>query len=140
MSPPPEFTLPHRTVYAGTFIHLGSRTELCIREHAILGVSLEGRIEFVRGRGEERALTEEWIEHEVRRVGWGGRMRGNGKEEGVRVEEEGGEEEEEEVMRGGRERGGRGRGKGWVLVWAQKGEFWFPGFVGEFFILLFLVC
>ncbi|MCJ1429940.1 hypothetical protein MMC29_007855, partial [Sticta canariensis] len=50
---PPPRLLP-RTVYVGTFIHLASRTELCVRENALVGVDPCGRIEFIReqhGRG-----------------------------------------------------------------------------------------
>lgn len=97
------------TVYAGTFVHLGSRTQLCVREHGLVGVDARGRIEFVAERAgaaeEWIGDQEQWIEEEVGRRGWGRRVRG------------------EDVQGGGR--------SGWVLVCARRGEWWFPGFVGE---------
>lgn len=98
-----------RTVYAGTFIHLFSRTELLVRENAIVGVDPCGRIEFIceryaGGKKSVEEVEEEWIETEVERQGWGG-----------------------------------GEGKGWVLKRAGRGELWFPGFVGEFGFFKFFI-
>lgn len=123
---PYHFPLLHPSVYAGTFVHLRSRTELCVREHAILGVDQYGRIEFIEGhRGEDDILTDDWIEEEVQRQGWGKRK------------QEHGSEDQQDVIRGEEE-----VGTGWVLVRAPKGDWWFPGFVGEwkiFFLKLSLV-
>lgn len=123
--PSPHHFPPHRrTVYAGTFVHLRSRTELCVREDFIVGVDERGKIEFIEkkkadgtsleschdgSRAGDESLSDEWIDEEVERQGWGRRKR--------EFESEDGEGEE---MKGG-----------WELVRAGKGELWFPGFVGE---------
>lgn len=127
---PYQFHLLHRTVYAGTFLHLSSRTELCVREDSILGVDEEGKIEFIskkKADGGNAGLTNEWIDEEVERQGWGRRS-------------EDGNEEEESLTAGGK--GGREgeKKRGWVLVRAGKGEWWFPGFVGKFFVSFFDFC
>lgn len=124
---PYRFHLLRRTVYAGTFLHLSSRTELCVREDSILGVDEEGKIEFIREKKADGSagLTNEWIDEEVERQGWGRRSEdGNEEEESLTAEGEGGREGEKK--------------RGWVLVRAGKGEWWFPGFVGKFFFFLFL--
>lgn len=111
-----------RTVYVGTFVHLACRTELCVRENAVVGVDPCGRIEFILekdGRGESAGeVTDEWIEAEVQKHGWGR----PGLEEGC------------EDVEGADAAGKR---KGWVLIRAGKGEWWFPGFVGEFRVFCF---
>lgn len=123
--PSPHLFPPHRrTVYAGTFVHLRSRTELCVREGFIVGVDEQGKIAFVEEKkadgtrlggghdgsgGGDESLSDEWIEEEVKRQGWGRR----------KTEDESEDGEGEEMKRV------------WELVRAGKGEWWFPGFVGE---------
>lgn len=125
---PHPFPPLHPTVYAGTFVHLQCRTRLYVREHGLVGVDARGRIEFVAERlGREDARAggaaaaeewvgdhEQWIEEEVKRHGWGSRIRASPE----------GEDVEGALAEGGGKRG-------WVLVCARRGEWWFPGFVGE---------
>lgn len=129
---PHLFHLLRPTVYAGTFIHLRSRTELCVREDCILGVDEHGKIEFIKEMRVDEGnglgwniLSDERIEDEVERLGWG-RRRGHW-----------GEDEDSLPGEGEGERAGEKK-KEWVLVRAREGEWWFPGFVGELGFLFFL--
>lgn len=101
-----------RTVYTGTLIDTPILGELRVRQHAIVGVDERGCIAFLDDMGDEPGDEEE---EKVRRVvgGWG-------------WESNTGTAENEDVQ------------QEWDWVRGEEGAWWFPGFVGELKLLVFL--